>query len=76
MSFAMSKAVKAKHDKYDPVVYTALLQCYQRSNKRKPLFKARFKAAALAHSGEMSTGMFELFEWITGHRKRAAREVV
>jgi hypothetical protein len=70
MSPAMAKVVKAKHDKYDPVVCTALLQRYQRGNKRKPLIKP----AALLHSGEMSTGMFELVEWITGHRKRTARK--
>jgi hypothetical protein len=69
MSPAMAKAVKANHDKCDPVVYITLLQRYQQGNKRKPLFKA----AALSHSGEMSTGMFELVEWITGHRACGAQ---
>jgi hypothetical protein len=72
MSFAMAKAVKDKHDKYDPVVYTATLQRYIRGGSRQPV--PLFKAAALSHIGEMSTGMFDLVEWITGHRKRAARK--
>jgi hypothetical protein len=70
MSPALTKAAKNKHDKYAPVVYTAMLQRYQRGNKKK----FNFLAAALSHSGEMSSGLFDLVEWITGHRKRAARK--
>jgi hypothetical protein len=47
-----------------------MLQRYQRGNKKK----VNFLAAALSHSGEMSSGLFDLVEWITGHRKRAARK--
>jgi hypothetical protein len=57
-------------DKYAPVVYTAMLQHYQRCNK----MKVNFLAAALSHSREISSGLFDLVEWITGHRKRAAHK--
>jgi len=71
MSPAMQKAVATKHHKYAPVVYTAALQRYQRPGyKKRPLFLA----AAVSHTGEMSPGMFDLVEWVTGHRKRAARK--
>jgi hypothetical protein len=58
-------AVKGKNNKYAPVVYTAMLQRYQRGSKRKVVFAA----AALAHSGEMSSG-----SGFVGHWKRAARK--
>ena len=70
MSPALTEAVKGKKDKYAPVVYTAMLQRYQRSTKHKVVFKA----AALSHSGEMSSDMFDLVEWVVGHRKKAARK--
>jgi hypothetical protein len=47
-----------------------MLQRYQRGNKKK----VNFLAAALSHSGEMSSGLSDLVEWITGHHKRAARK--
>jgi hypothetical protein len=47
-----------------------MLQRYQRGSKHKVVFAA----AALSHSGEMSSGMFDLVEWIVGHRERAARK--
>jgi dihydroxyacetone kinase DhaKLM complex PTS-EIIA-like component DhaM len=47
-----------------------MLQRYLRGNRDK----VAFKAAVLSHSGEMSSGIFDLVQWIVGHRKRVARK--
>jgi hypothetical protein len=69
----MVNAVMDKHAKYAPVVYTAELQrCIRDGGARCK--GPTFWAPAMSHSGEMSSDMFQLIEWITAIRKTAARK--
>jgi hypothetical protein len=70
---AMAKAVAEKHAKYAPIVHTAELQRLIRGGgvRRKG---PTFWAPAMSHSGEMSSDMFQLIDWITAIRKQAARK--